>query len=118
LESAVYAITTIDNDDTDEFGKTATATVGYFKLFRDADHIVSSNIGDIYEDGSYPYVLIELLCYGLYCLPAEEYWYKWSKTKNKYERLKGCPKFAIDYFGYSNKTIIQKEILDNKTSKK
>jgi len=53
-------------------------TVGWFPFLESAQKCVEKNFGDIYECGSYPWVVIEEVPFGLYP-PTTEWWYTWKK---------------------------------------
>ena len=53
-------------------------TVGYFSKYEDALEVVTKNYGDIYEEGYYPYALIENVPEGLYKYDTEPQWFKWD----------------------------------------
>lgn len=59
-------------------------TVGWFSNLKTAIKCAEENWGDIYENGSYPYIVIEKVSKGLYPICTEEIWYKWQAQDGKY----------------------------------
>lgn len=51
--------------------------VGWYRELKDAQRAVDENQGDIYEEGYYPFCVIEKISEGLYGITFEEYWFKW-----------------------------------------
>lgn len=51
--------------------------VGFFGNYEKAEYAITWNIGDIYENGYYPFAIIEKLEEGTYPIPLEETWFKW-----------------------------------------
>jgi len=77
-------------------------TVGWYSELKDAEECVEKNYCDIYEDGYYPFAVIEEVKEGIYPIPGEsEQWYEWDKSKEQYikcekpEFFKNCVNFAI-----------------------
>jgi hypothetical protein len=62
----------------------------YFDLYK-AMGAVLKNDGDMYEEGYYPYCVIEGVKPGLYFLSRSEYWFKWNIDKHEYEKLSKKP---------------------------
>lgn len=72
----IYTITTIKRLDVYNLGR---RTVGYYKEFSVAEKAVKENWLDIYEDGHYPYCVIEAVEQGIYVgCGYGEHWYKWK----------------------------------------
>ena len=62
----------------------STRSVGFYYSLRKAIKRVEENAGDIYEEGYYPYVVIERTPEGVYPDIRREYWFTWDKEKGKY----------------------------------
>ena len=61
--------------------------VGWFHKFKDAGRVLLKNSGDVYEDGYYPFAMIEEVKEGAYPYDDERVWfYQWDKEKKRY-----CP---------------------------
>lgn len=74
--------------------------VGYFNDLIDAQICVEENYGDIYEEGYYPFCVIEAAEEGLYNIGGHgEWWYQWIdgryKMIDKPEVLKTTCGFGI-----------------------
>ena len=59
--------------------------VGFFHEFDSAEYALVNNILDIYEEGYYPYAVIEEIEPGFYAYPRKELWYHWNRETGKYE---------------------------------
>ena len=86
-----------------ECGIESSRTVGWFPTKKDAVRCVTENWGDIYEDGYYPYAIIEDVELGLY-MTAEStpIFFKWKgdvKT-GSYKKMKR-PKELDHFFGFT-----------------
>ncbi len=71
----IYAITTLNTLD-------GRRTVGWFKKLEVAKEEVENNSCDIYENGHYPFCVIEEIPEGIYSY-GKEYWYQWIGTHEK-----------------------------------
>ena len=80
-EIKLYFVATVGK--IDSYGAKGTRVVGYFKTLADAKYCIEHNCGDIYEDGYYPYALIEAVEPGLYPTTFDSIWYKWDKDGYK-----------------------------------
>ena len=60
--------------------------VGWFQKFKDAERVLSKNSGDVYEDGYYPFAMIEEVEEGVYPYNEHVWFYQWDKEKKRY-----CP---------------------------
>lgn len=58
-------------------------TFGYFETLKEAQNIVLSNGGDIYEQ-EFDYIVIEQYIPGIYVIPKYEWWYRWNFKKQRY----------------------------------
>jgi hypothetical protein len=60
--------------------------VAWFEKRADALDVVEKNRGDIYEEGYYPYAIIEELQEGLYAIDPDDYrqWFQWDYSSKKY----------------------------------
>lgn len=75
-----------------------TRVVGYFHKLETAKEAVESNACDIYEEGYYPFCVIESTFEGFYGF-GDEYWYQWIdggyKPIDKPESLRHVCGFGI-----------------------
>jgi Lar family restriction alleviation protein len=62
-------------------------TVGWFDTLERASFAVTNNICDIYEEGYYPYCVIEEIPMGIYPHVTREWWFRWSREKNHYDLI-------------------------------
>jgi hypothetical protein len=73
--------------------------VGFFMELEDAQKEVENNSMDIYEEGYYPFVVIEAVYEGIYGITAKEWWYQWIdngyKPIDKPKSLKNTVAFGI-----------------------
>jgi len=100
-ESKLYFVATIRK--VDKFGVSGSRTVGYFRTLQEAKDCIAQNWGDIYEDGYYPYAVIEGVEPGLYPTTLDSIWYKWEgdfetggyKTIEKPLELKSVINFTL-----------------------
>ena len=60
--------------------------VGFYYDRKDALKTAEGNYGDIYECGSYPYVVIEEVPEGVYKYQSKSWWYKWRDGKYRKTR--------------------------------
>jgi hypothetical protein len=60
--------------------------VGFYYDHEEADDLVVNNRMDISEDGYYRFAVIEQKSEGIYCTPYNEWWYKYNRKTDKYER--------------------------------
>lgn len=74
-------------------------TVGYYTELEEAKQAIEENHGDIYEEGYYPFCVIEKVEEGLYGITFDEHWYQWIgdgyKPIDKPESLKQTCAFGI-----------------------
>ena len=61
------------------------AVIGFVYNLGAAQHIIENNCCDIYEEGYYPFALIEEVRSGIYNVNRKEFWYRWSHETHKYE---------------------------------
>ena len=71
----IYLVGTIQKDLSD----CDCRAVGWFSTTEQAKKCIEENHGDIYENGYYPFALIEKVCEGLYSHNEEIQWYSWIK---------------------------------------
>lgn len=81
----MYFITEVSKDD--------TRCVGYYKKLKDAEQVVVSNTGDLWEAGCYPYVVIENIPEGIYQYDFCPQWYKYNEKLEIYEKIDNSPDF-------------------------
>lgn len=80
----VVTMTSVDPNDRDH----CKATVGFFYSKAEAVDAILRNACDIYEDGCYPYALIEELHPGLYPIPpVSELWFHWDPLVQGYHPI-------------------------------
>jgi hypothetical protein len=103
----IFVVTTMqikdENLNSNKFFDNKSRSVGWFNLFKDAEYCVINNACDIYECGTYNYVVIEECTEGFYCCTQKETWYIWNKEIKKYERCEKppCYKCVISFgIGY------------------
>ena len=84
---SIFTITTLRDD----LPNRARCVGFYFKL-SDAEEIVENNACDIFEEGYYPYCVIEELKQGIYFFPRNEIWYEWSLDSDMYVKMNEKPK--------------------------
>lgn len=87
MKKSICVITTIELSKDKKIPWKHTRTVGWFSNFKLANECVVYNYGDIWE-GSFNYVVIEVIQQGLYPFPTQEHWYLFNKEKMRYERTK------------------------------
>jgi len=63
--------------------------IGYFIDLENAKEAVEDNYGDMYEEGHYPYCIIEGHKEGIYGFTSEIYWYKWNSGYKQIDKPKG-----------------------------
>ena len=71
----------------DKYGPTGLRTVGYFESFEEAEERVVDNVCDLYEDGYWPYAIIENIEPGLYNICERPIFYKFNKEKEQFEKI-------------------------------
>ena len=76
----MYFITTIDATGKD------TRCVGYYADLDKAIKAVEYNTFDIYEEGLYPYAVIENIPEGIYHYDQNPIWFKFNTTTRNYEK--------------------------------
>lgn len=69
----IYLVTTLNLDRWENYRSRA---VGYLETLEEAMQAVITNEFDIYENGHYPYAVIEEVPSGIYP-HGKEYWYEW-----------------------------------------
>lgn len=79
--------------------KSRLRCVGYFSKLEKAIDIVVSNFCDIYENGYYPYVVIENIPEGIYQYDEEGIWFEYSEVTKRYEKCQK-PKDLKGSIGY------------------
>lgn len=94
----IYTITTVKIIHTSAFD-TKSRCVGFFTKLKKAKEAVKYNYGNIYENGYYPFCVIERLREGLYNVTTDKYWYKWDLKKSGYIKIKEPEYFKI-YLGW------------------
>ena len=75
----IYTISTIRSFD--EHGNISNRVVGFYRSRALAEKVIETNSGDIYEQGYYPYAMIEEVEEGLYPYCPNALWYKWEGDK-------------------------------------
>ena len=65
--------------------KNDTRCVGYFSDKEMAIEVVENNIGDLYEAGCYPYIVIENIPEGIYQYDTQPIWFVYVKKTEKYQ---------------------------------
>lgn len=93
----IYTITTLKTLDIYALGR---RTVGYYQRLSIAKKAVEENWMDIYENGHYPYCVIEEVEQGIYVgCGYGEHWFKWEddgyKPIDKPEEFKNTMGFSI-----------------------
>lgn len=73
--------------------------IGYFKSFKEAEHIVINNIGDI-EETIYNYCVIENIPEGIYEYDQNAKWYKFNDLDEVYKPCEK-PKELDKYVGFA-----------------
>lgn len=86
----MYFITTVNPDD--------YRCVGYVSSLDEAIRIVENNIGDLYEEGYYPYAVIENIPEGIYKYDQNPIWFKFDDRKYKYKRVDERPSYIDNHF--------------------
>jgi hypothetical protein len=86
----IYTITTI-REPADKIPAGQPRCVGFYYSKDIAIEAVEHNSCDIYEEGYYPYAVVEEYHQGIYAFP-KEVWFKWDKKKKGYVRIKTRPK--------------------------
>ena len=61
-------------------------SVGWFRTKADAVECINGNLGDIYECGTFPYVVIEQVATGLYPMCEKSWWFRWREGKYRQSR--------------------------------
>lgn len=76
-------------------------TVAWYKTFKSAERAILNNACDMYEDGYYPYAVIEEIGPGMYPEVKKETWFEWDTNKKAYvpckkpELFKNVVSFSI-----------------------
>ena len=86
----IFTITTI-REPADKIPGGQPRCVGFYHSKDIAIESVEHNSCDIYEEGYYPYVVIEEFLQGIYPYPIET-WFRWNKRSKGYVRTKERPK--------------------------
>jgi hypothetical protein len=104
MKTMIYTITTLKTVygyrnpvHTYELGRRC---VGFFYKLKDALMCVGNNDGDIYEEGYYPFCVVEETSEGLYNMGSiREWWFQWIdgryKMIEKPKSLKNIVNFGI-----------------------
>jgi len=82
----IFTITTVRKDPVKN-----PRCVGFYYNLVNAITAVEENHGDIYEEGYYPYCVIEAVKEGIYCIDRKEFWFKWNKKENGYKPIPSKP---------------------------
>jgi len=95
-----YAVTTLNLNE----GEHRSRLVGCFPKLEEAQQCCTENWGDIYENGWYPYVVVEELEWGLYPDSIGKRWfYNWLGTVDEGKFVKCEPPEGDDgicsYYG-------------------
>lgn len=80
----MYFITTLQIKDRQQ---KSSRCIGYFKSFKEAEHIVLNNVGDI-EETIYNYCVIENIPEGIYQYDQNAKWYKFNDLDEVYKPCK------------------------------
>jgi len=73
----MYFITSVSKDD--------NRCVGYFSDKETAIEVVENNVGDLYEAGCYPYIVIENIPEGIYQYDQDPIWFTYVEKTEKYQ---------------------------------
>lgn len=79
-DQVIYTITTVRHA-----LQAGSRAVGFYYDQEVAIDNLVNNVMDIYEEGYYPYAVIECLTQGVYVYPREELWFRWNRDNGKYE---------------------------------
>ena len=99
----MWFVTTLGPID-DKWGFERTRCVGYFETFEDAETRVINNVFDLYEEGYYPYAVIEDIKPGLYMsMDSTPIYYKFSRELGKYEKISvdDLPEVVCHFRGFA-----------------
>ena len=83
----------------DKYGTKGSRCVGYFPKYSEAREEVINNALDIYEDGYYPYAVIEAVEPGIYSICEVPIFFKFNKETKKYEPIE-CPEELRIFRGF------------------
>jgi len=72
---------------------------GWFQTLKDAKEAVANNWSDMYEEGSYPEVVIEEVGEGLLSYETYEWWYKWKNGGYKPWKKPKSYRNIVGFFG-------------------
>lgn len=61
--------------------------IGFFPTAEEAKIEVENNSCDMYEEGYYPFVVIEEYGPGIYYHPKQIQWYEWNREKGGYVEI-------------------------------
>jgi hypothetical protein len=86
-EQSIFTITTLQDGTPNK-----ARCVGFYFKQKDAEEAVVNNTNDIFEEGYYPYCVIEEMGQGIYFFPRNEIWFMWNSDSNRYEKLTEKPK--------------------------
>ena len=98
----IYLVATFRKIDA-KYGVEGSRTVGWFPTKKDAVRCITENWGDIYEDGWYPYAVIEDVQPGLYMsCESTPIFFKWEGTikEGGYKKIKK-PAELNNIFGFT-----------------
>jgi len=80
-KKAIYTITTLRSS-----LYAPCRCVGFFHEKKHAIESVKNNDGDIYEEGFYPYVVIEKSLPGIYHFESDDVWFRWNRKLKCYKK--------------------------------
>lgn len=86
-KQSIFTITTLKDD-----LPSRARCVGFYFSHKDAEEVIINNACDIFEEGYYPYCVIEELREGIYFFPRNETWYEWNLDSNGYVKINEKPK--------------------------
>lgn len=92
----ITALKTIYGYTNSTFGR---RTIGWYSDYTNAIHAVVHNYGDMYEEGYYPFCVIEKFAEGIWAIAMKEYWFQWKEGRyqpiDKPEALKQICSFGM-----------------------
>jgi hypothetical protein len=89
-EKSIFMITTFNAD------KSHIRCVGYYNKFEYAEECIKINNGNIYENGYYPYAVIEEVEPGIYPLGKNKWFYEWGDQFDHENGYKKCKFEDVD----------------------
>ena len=81
MSKTIFTVTTLRSPDPSKMDERC---VGYYLTLEDALECVENNYGDIFENGYYPWAIIEEMPPHLYPHPVSFQWFKWDRQEKKY----------------------------------